>query len=232
MRSSRRSIEYCSTQHLMFDQLQSRLPLFRSRLSETVAWCVGQPLESNPEEGAEILPGQRRGDQAGKWWSRAFFSGAPWFWKSHLYRQAGRLFAKAGWREIAPLSHRLRSPVLQPGCSRFPSNRSEQAQIVDDLFERRAAQLRFTQQNPPSLWERLQSGRLLLYAPDENLFDGAASSASRGFFDVDNIPPWDTWVCFFEQYLVSWVPPQLVELANQGIDANPEQCILWTPEPN
>ena len=232
MRSSRRSIEYCSTQHLMFAQLQSRLPPFRSRRSETVAWCVGQPLESTPVEGAEILPRRRRGDQAGKWRSRAFFSGAPWFWKSHLYRQPGRLFAKAGRDEIAALSHPLRSPVLQPGCSGFASNRFEQAQIVDDLSERRAAQLLFPHQSPPSLWERLESGRPWLYAPDENLVDGAARSASPGFFDADNIPPWDAWVRFFEPYLVRGVPPQLVELANQGIDANPEPCMLWTPEPN
>jgi hypothetical protein len=82
------------------------------------------------------------------------------------------------------------------------------------------------------LWERRETGRLLLYAPDENLFDEAACSASPGFFDAGNIPPWDTWICFFVEYLVRWVPPPLAELANQGIDANAEPCILWTPEPN
>jgi hypothetical protein len=34
----------------------------------------------------------------------------------------------------------------------------------------------------------------------------------------------------FEEYLVSWVPPQLLELANAGVEVNPEQCILWAPE--
>jgi hypothetical protein len=47
---------------------------------------------------------------------------------------------------------------------------------------------------------------------------------------IDDIPPWDIWTCFFEQYLVSWIPPQLPDLANDAIDANPEQCILWSPD--
>jgi hypothetical protein len=214
----------------MFDQLQSRLPLFRTRLSETVAWCTGQPLESNLVESSEIQQRRKLGEEAGKLTQRAFLSGAPWFWRSYLYRQAGRLFAKAGLHEIAPLSHQLRSPVLQPSRGRFPSNRSEQAQIVGNVSERRAVQLRLERRYPLSLLERLEGGRLLLYAPDENCSDGASQYASKGFFDVENIPPWDTWVCFFGQYLVSWVPSPLVELANQGIDANPEQCILWAPE--
>lgn len=214
----------------MFDQLQSRVPLFRRRLSETVAWCIGQPLESSPAESAEIQKRRKLGEEAGKLTQRAFLSGAPWFWKSHLYRRAGRLFAKAGLHEIAPLSCQLRSPALRPSCARFPSNRSEQAQIVENVAERRAAQLRLERRYSLSLLERLEGGRLLLYAPDENLFDGASQYGSKGFFDVDNIPPWDTWVCFFENYLVSWVPQQLVELANQGIDVNPEGCILWAPE--
>jgi hypothetical protein len=40
----------------------------------------------------------------------------------------------------------------------------------------------------------LCGGRLVAYFPDDNLFDGAAEAESQGFFDVDNIPPYDTWV--------------------------------------
>jgi hypothetical protein len=28
-------------------------------------------------------------------------------------------------------------------------------------------------------------------------------------------------------YLVAWVPPEFLELANSGLDANPERCIQW-----
>jgi hypothetical protein len=36
--------------------------------------------------------------------------------------------------------------------------------------------------------ESLHGGRLLVYFPDADLFDGAAEVASRGFFDVHNAP--------------------------------------------
>jgi len=73
----------------------------------------------------------------------------------------------------------------------------------------------------------LNGGRLLIYIPEENLADGAAKYTSRGFFDDDNVPPWDIWVAFFGGTLLSWVPPHLIELAQCGIDANPESCIAW-----
>jgi len=91
-------------------------------------------------------------------------------------------------------------------------------------------QLQVERRYPLTLTQNLHRGRLLLYLPDENLSDGAAQYASKGFFDVQNVPPWDTWVCLIERYLVSWVPPLLMDLASQGIDVNPEQCILWAPE--
>ena len=84
----------------------------------------------------------------------------------------------------------------------------------------------------------------LAYFPDDNLSDGVAEQVSKGFFDVNNIPPYDTWVWMvrnvrtFEyddgakgeteaNYLVAWVPPEFIPLARAGVDANPEGCILW-----
>jgi len=96
----------------------------------------------------------------------------------------------------------------------------------------------------------LRDGRLLAFDPDGILSDGAASLESRGFFDSDNVPPCDTWVDYiyeeayghriatapwsqwvpFESYLVAWVPPQLLELADAGISVIPEQCVVWLDE--
>lgn len=81
----------------------------------------------------------------------------------------------------------------------------------------------------------LAGGRLLVYFPEEDLADGAAESESGGFFDVHNAPPWDTWVAMVEDdegdrarpYLVSWVPPEFLMLAEAGIHVNPEECIRW-----
>jgi len=65
-------------------------------------------------------------------------------------------------------------------------------------------------------------GQLLLYNPNENLACGAAEHSSNEFFDVNNVPPWDIWVDFSEDTLTSWVPPALVDVAQTGIDVNPE----------
>ena len=84
----------------------------------------------------------------------------------------------------------------------------------------------------------LGGGRLLIYFPNYDLACGAAEQETAGFFDVNNVPPWDTWVAYVQdeqpnieafdgEYLIAWVPPVFVQLANEGIAVNPEQCIQW-----
>ncbi len=84
----------------------------------------------------------------------------------------------------------------------------------------------------------LGGGRLLIYFPNDDLACGAAEQETAGFFDVNNVPPWDTWVDYFQdqqqnpdsfdtEYLIAWIPKEFVDLANEGIAVNPEQCILW-----
>jgi hypothetical protein len=88
----------------------------------------------------------------------------------------------------------------------------------------------------------LRAGRLLVFAPDETLSDGAAEEATLGFLDVDNTPPWDTWIGLFHararisphwqddgplDYLVSWVPGDFVDRLTTGIEVNPEECFVW-----
>jgi hypothetical protein len=94
--------------------------------------------------------------------------------------------------------------------------------------------------SPVSSAADLRGGRLLVYFPDEELSDGAAEAETRGFFDVNNAPPWDTWVGLFRDdeagrsgdYLVSWVPRLFVELVDRGIYVNPEECIRWLDSTN
>ena len=69
----------------------------------------------------------------------------------------------------------------------------------------------------PSQAIERREGRLLLFAPQDSLSDGAATVASEGFFDTDNVPAWDTWRYFDDQTLVSWVPHQLISKVQSGI---------------
>ena len=84
--------------------------------------------------------------------------------------------------------------------------------------------------------DHLAGGRLLVYFPDDDLACGAAEAETEGFFDINNVPPWDTWVTYIPNafngyydtdYLVAWIPREFVEVANRGINVNPEQCIQW-----
>jgi hypothetical protein len=107
--------------------------------------------------------------------------------------------------------------------------------IVDEVAsKRRAALLNLPRVDPAQIQALIDEGRLLIYYPDENLYDGAAPAASDDFFDADNVPPWDTWLIYViekgrwgKNYLIAWVPPELLELATAGVDVNPEQCIVW-----
>jgi hypothetical protein len=91
----------------------------------------------------------------------------------------------------------------------------------------------------------LLGGRLLWYAPDRNTSDGVSQYESSGFIEADNSPPWDTWVAYLYEYdeksdrqnvfgyiayLVSWIPPAYLELADKGIRANVDVCIGWLDE--
>ncbi len=200
---------------------------FSVSLSETIAWCIGLPLETDPPEPSEIKVRRELGRKAAELPRRAHLSGWPEFVKNFRYRRASRWFARARLHEIAPLHDQLRSSALQPPLFLTDSKREKYGEVVSSVVARRAEVLQLEGRTPSTRAFDLFRGKLLIFAPQESLSDGAACYSSKGFFDVDNTPPWDTWVCFFEQYVVSWIPPQLVDLANAGVDVNPEQCILW-----
>ena len=123
-----------------------------------------------------------------------------------------------------------RSKLLKPSNDFFDTRfENERACLVTEVAEKRVEGLSRAGLIPNNNSESSR-GRLLLYAPDDNLFDGAAELQSKGFFDVNNVPPWDCWVIYFHPYLVSWIPQICIDLAQAGIDVNPEQCILWADE--
>ncbi len=142
----------------------------------------------------------------------------------------------------------LRSRELQPPTYHYypqpPHERlrladaratAEAHTMVEQLAQRRAGILHATGQYPTILASNLAGGALLLYFPDLNLCDGAAELASAGFFDTDNIPACDTWICFLPDerrwdFLISWIPPQLLSSAQEGVEINPEVCIAWASE--
>ncbi len=126
---------------------------------------------------------------------------------------------------LGPMDCKLRSPELKPsfGLDEFGDD-ALWAKAVAEVVARRS---RLTPATSAEKRDTDVGARLLLYTPSENLACGAAEATSNGSFDVNNVPPWDIWVDFSEGTLVSWVPPALIDVAQMGIDVNPEGCIRW-----
>ncbi|HYX53273.1 MAG TPA: hypothetical protein VE783_07460 [Candidatus Limnocylindrales bacterium] len=153
-------------------------------------------------------------------WLRRDYSKLP------KYKQGLDLMSESGIGSVASFAEMLRTPELK-GSINYESAPDEMSRrrIVESVAGRRSAMLDRLELRQRKLIH-LQ-GRLLCYCPAENLACGAAEVQSLGFFDVDNTPPWDTWVAYSEGVLLSWVPGELVELVNRGVQVNPEECIAW-----
>ena len=144
-----------------------------------------------------------------------------------------REFIGVDYGSLSPLSSQLRSPALQPEVSMKESyaRREECEASFAKVVARRSQLLAAEEAFDSNRALSQESGRLLIYEPWENVADGASQVASLGFFDMDDAPPWDTWVHYSNGRLLSWVPDELIKLAQDGIDANCVQCIQWADEP-
>jgi hypothetical protein len=124
----------------------------------------------------------------------------------------------------------LRSPSIEPSHFCDYSRDDEACVVTFARYLQLGRPSEFADRMPD-----LRGGRLLAYFPDADLSDGAAEQASGGFFDGANLPPWDTWISYFEDpvdlcygnYLVCYVPRLAIPAAQIGITVNPEECIAW-----
>jgi hypothetical protein len=221
---------------------------FNHRLSETVSWCLPQEIIDAPVEDENVTNRRSLNRQGAELFQKGYMMAAPyehagWFlrWRAkgeirraaEMRAQGQELMKTAAVTSIVPpLCRQLRSEVLGPFALSLAESGADHAAIVEQVAEARSQILRDSGRHSESQSSEPRGGRLLLYAPQDNLACGAAECLSLGFFDVDNVPPWDTWILVLGKYLVSWVPPQLVRLVQEGLDVNPEQCILWANDPS
>lgn len=145
---------------------------------------------------------------------------------------SARVAEGVAWCDALTSLSDLRSDALRPNLFHDGPN-----DLVCDLGHSRQRELRYRKQQVRYDAPIVATGRFMLYFPDENLSDGYAAEVSDGFFDVQNLPAYDTWVSFFvekshtrpsaRRYLLCYVPAAMVEAANAGIEGNPESCIVW-----
>lgn len=82
-----------------------------------------------------------------------------------------------------------------------------------------------------SLGKINKEGKIFAFLINYTLIDGAATDASGGLLDDYNCPPIDTWFHIFYStngpVLLAWIPECYINLIDEGIDVNPEECIQW-----
>lgn len=209
------------------------MPDFRSEqfqisLADTVVWCklkaIGMDADSDDirQRHALYAEAEEQWEEAQEtvkrgWLLRKITDTKQWRNAMALLKQIRD--------SLGPMDRKLRSPELKPsfGLDEFGDD-ALWAKAVAEVVARRS---RLTAGTSAEKRDMSIGGRLLLYSPSENLACGAAEVSSNGFFDVNNVPPWDIWVDFSEGTLVSWVPPALLDVAQMGIYVNPEACIRW-----
>ncbi len=132
----------------------------------------------------------------------------------------------------ADISRSLRSQTLQPRYEMQFVWSYRHSLYVNSVLRARRQALRSVLSVPVTPPANLANGRLLFYFPDEQVDDGASEMASKGFFDERDAPAWDTWVGVFKddqrgQYIVSWIPAELLQCVAEGIAVNMVDCVGW-----
>lgn len=122
------------------------------------------------------------------------------------------------------LSARLRTPNLQPPIHivRETNSLNRVHAAVQHVVDCRSKQIVVDHSAVA-----LSGGRLLAFFPQHTISDGFAAEESDEFFDRDNVPPWDTWVYFVDDFVISFVPSQFLTNAEFGLLTNVEECIIW-----
>jgi len=70
-------------------------------------------------------------------------------------------------------------------------------------------------------------GEWLCFDPSSTMYDEVAEESSSGFFDSDDVPPPEFWVCFDNELLISFIPSEFLDVANQGIDNCISGSLFW-----
>ncbi|MGA2217740.1 MAG: hypothetical protein ABSG51_06620 [Terracidiphilus sp.] len=100
-------------------------------------------------------------------------------------------------------------------------------QAINWINQRRSELLRTTENDTSKAVEALSRSKLLLYNPLETVSDGASEAGSLGFYNIEDAPPWDTRFLYDGNDIFCFVPESAVSRAQDGIDANPVDCIHW-----
>lgn len=207
----------------------------RRRLAETIAWCALQKLESKPAESDDVKRRRALGAQAVNlaFAAHQLEASSPFKWVSRskvssMRKEAELLLAEAQLDSIRPLADQLRTPALKRAKFELSQTDEARAAIVEAVCEARAVQMReYGKPIADSSAIDIGGGRILRFKYRGTIADRSPGYESKGFFDNECAPPWETWVCYTSGGLVAYVPRILCGLAQLGIEVDPAESIRW-----
>jgi hypothetical protein len=207
----------------------------RQRLAETIAWCNFQKLINKPIESQEIKQRRSLGERAANhaFAAHQLESASVFKWVNRgkvkaMMAEASQMLAEARLDEIRPLASQLRTPELKPSLQLYrATSEAERSGVIEMVGEARASRLLKGAAYPAPLSVEFTGGKILRCTARGEIADRSPGYESRGFFDNDCAPPWDTWVCWRDGCLVAYVPRVLCGLAQRGMETDLLECIRW-----
>ncbi|MGH9572732.1 MAG: hypothetical protein ACRD40_04280 [Candidatus Acidiferrales bacterium] len=207
----------------------------RQRLAEAIAWCALQKLQNNPLESEDVKRRRALGERAANhaFAAHQLKAASPFKWVTRgkvkkMKDEALQMLAEANLEAIRPLAEQLRNPALRPTQTlRECKTREDRVALIEELSESRARSLTDSGKYPEIHIAPVLGGQILRYAPERSRGDRAPSYESKGFYDADSCPPWDTWVWFAADELISYVPRLVCGLAQHGLEVDTAECLRW-----
>lgn len=219
----------------MTDSLERR----RQRLAEAIAWCALQKLQNNPPESEDVKRRRALGERATNhaFSAHQLEAASPFKWVTRgkvrkMKDEASQMLTEANLNAIRPLADQLRSPTLKPDpqLSNLKATDEDRAALIEPLCKNRACLLRKSDRYPDLSTAPILNGKILRYALENSCADKAPGYESKGFFDANLCPPWDTWICVVGGELLAYVPRSLCGLAQRGIEVDTAECIRWADQ--
>jgi hypothetical protein len=99
--------------------------------------------------------------------------------------------------------------------------------VVRELGDRRAQLL------GQPLQSNAEGGRILAFDLEATFFDEVPAEVTDGFFDAEDLPPWDTWISYGfhpklkTNVLFAWVPVEFETLVERAVQASFANAYQW-----
>lgn len=143
--------------------------------------------------------------------------------------------ARADDADVSTRSPNLCPPVMalpqRQRLSRLLDVSGEPKAAVDFVCDARRRELARLGIPVHAVGPDLAGGRILFTTIDTDSCE-AATGPSNGYYDLDDLPGWDTWFYHRETdrpwgAIYFWVPGPLVKLARNGMDVIPVMSVEW-----